>query len=95
MSRTDVLIAGSGPTGLTLACALAQRGFAVRVIERRTAPHRESRGMGLRAGSIAIFKELGAAEPLIAAGTAGVVLRKYFDGEHVNDTPTPADAGTC
>ncbi|MFJ6782541.1 FAD-dependent monooxygenase [Streptomyces yangpuensis] len=93
MNHTDVLIAGSGPTGLTLAVDLALRGFAVRVIERRTAPHRESRAKGLRAGSLAIFQELGAAEPLIAAGTAGVVLRKYFDGEHINDTSTPADAG--
>ncbi|MFJ6054014.1 FAD-dependent monooxygenase [Streptomyces sp. NPDC092307] len=92
-SMTDVLIAGSGPTGLTLACSLAQRGVAVRVIERRTAPHRESRGKGLRTSSLAIFKELGMAEPLIATGTAGMVLRKYFDGEHINDTPTPADAG--
>ncbi|MDX6762683.1 FAD-dependent monooxygenase [Streptomyces sp. F8] len=93
MNDTDVLIAGAGPTGLTLACGLALSGVRVRVIERRSQPHRESRGKGLRAGSIAIFQELGMAEPLIAVGTAGVVLRKYFDGEHINDTTTPADAG--
>ncbi|MGW0899101.1 FAD-dependent monooxygenase, partial [Streptomyces goshikiensis] len=29
---TDVLIAGAGPTGLTLACDLARRGIAVRVV---------------------------------------------------------------
>ncbi|MFE0601889.1 FAD-dependent monooxygenase [Streptomyces sp. NPDC058892] len=92
-AATDVLIAGSGPTGLTLACDLALRGRSVRVIERRTEPHRESRGKGLRSGSLAIFRELGLAEPLISTGIAGVVLRKYFDGEHINDTPTPSDAG--
>ncbi|MER7463246.1 FAD-dependent monooxygenase [Streptomyces sp. NPDC097981] len=83
---TDVLIVGSGPTGLTLACSLSLGGAAVRVIEGRTAPHRESRGKGLRPGSLDIFEELGAAGPLTAVGSSGVVLRKYFDGAHVNDT---------
>ncbi|MGZ9934703.1 FAD-dependent oxidoreductase [Streptomyces sp. NC-S4] len=85
---TDVLITGSGPTGLTLACDLAQRGISVRVIERRTEPHHESRGKGLRPGSLEIFRELGVLEPLAAIGEASVTLRKYFDGEHINDTPT-------
>ncbi|MEU7554869.1 FAD-dependent monooxygenase [Streptomyces sp. NPDC044571] len=84
---TDVLIAGSGPTGLTLACTLALRGAAVRVIDRRAAPHRESRGKGLQPSSLEVFEELGVARPLTAIGNSGVVLRKYFDGAHVNDTP--------
>ncbi|MEW2412925.1 FAD-dependent monooxygenase [Streptomyces sp. NPDC046866] len=88
---TDVLIAGSGPTGLTLACDLARRGIPVRVVEQREAPHRESRGKGLRPGSLQVFEELGVAERVRAAGRAGLVLRKYFDGEHVTDTP--ADDG--
>ncbi|MFE5805335.1 FAD-dependent monooxygenase [Streptomyces sp. NPDC056491] len=87
---TDVLITGSGPTGLTLACDLARRGVAVRVIDRRSAPHRESRGKGLLPGSLEIFGELGVLETLAAIGSSRVVLRKYFDGEHINDTPTDA-----
>ncbi|WP_405791376.1 FAD-dependent monooxygenase [Streptomyces sp. NBC_00029] len=87
---TDVLITGSGPTGLTLACDLARRGVAVRVIDRRSAPHRESRGKGLLPGSLEIFEELGVLETLAAIGSRRVVLRKYFDGEHINDTPTDA-----
>ncbi|MFB6810091.1 FAD-dependent monooxygenase [Streptomyces sp. NPDC056387] len=86
---TDVLIAGSGPTGLTLACELALSGAAVRVIEGRTAPHRESRGKGLWPSSLAVLERLGVAEPLTAVGSRDVVLRKYFDGAHVNDTPMP------
>ena len=35
MSATlDVLVAGAGPTGLTLACDLARRGVAVRIVEK-------------------------------------------------------------
>lgn len=84
---TDVLIVGSGPTGLTLACDLALRGVAVRVIEGRTAPHRESRGKGLLPGSLEVFEGFGVAESLRATGSKDVVLRKYFDGAHINDTP--------
>ncbi|MCX4782523.1 FAD-dependent oxidoreductase [Streptomyces sp. NBC_01264] len=82
----DVLIVGAGPTGLTLACDLARQGIAVRVLERRTAPHRESRGKGLQAGSFDVFEDLGVAEAVKARGSEGVVLRKYFDGEHIKDT---------
>ncbi|MFC9298930.1 FAD-dependent monooxygenase [Streptomyces sp. NPDC057011] len=84
---TDVVIVGSGPTGLTLACDLALRGIAVRILERRSAPHRESRGKGLDRGSLEVFARLGTAERLSATGTRGLVLRKYFDGAHVKDTP--------
>ncbi|MFJ7592432.1 FAD-dependent monooxygenase [Streptomyces sp. NPDC097617] len=86
----DVLITGSGPTGLTLACDLALRGFAVRVIDRRTEPHHESRGKGLLPGSLDVCQRLGVLERLAATGSSSVVLRKYFDGEHINDTPTSA-----
>ncbi|MGW1776531.1 FAD-dependent monooxygenase [Streptomyces sp. NPDC002104] len=82
----DVLVVGAGPTGLTLACDLALRGIAVRVLESRTAPHRESRGKGLQAGSFGVFEELGVAAAVTARGRERVVLRKYFDGEHVRDT---------
>ncbi|MER6782669.1 MULTISPECIES: FAD-dependent monooxygenase [unclassified Streptomyces] len=84
---TDVLIVGSGPTGLTLACDLALRGAVVRVIDQRSEPHHESRGKGLRQSSLDIFRRLGVAESLTAIGDGEVVLRKYFDGEHINDTP--------
>ncbi|MFB6612897.1 FAD-dependent monooxygenase [Streptomyces sp. NPDC056367] len=88
---TDVLIVGSGPTGLALACELALGGAAVRVLEARSGPHRESRGKGLTPDSLGVLAGLGAAEQLEAVGTRGVVLRKYFDGEHVTDTPTVGD----
>lgn len=82
----DVVVVGAGPTGLTLACDLARRGITVRILESRSAPHRESRGKGLQPDSLGVFEELGVAAAMRARGSEGVVLRKYFDGEHVNDT---------
>ncbi|RMQ24208.1 hypothetical protein ALQ07_01902 [Pseudomonas syringae pv. actinidiae] len=44
----DVLIIGSGPTGLTLACDLARRGINVRIIEKAAVPFNGSRGKGIQ-----------------------------------------------
>ncbi len=38
MPNTDVLIVGAGPTGLTLACTLAQRKVHFRIIEASPSP---------------------------------------------------------
>lgn len=35
---SEVLIVGAGPTGLTLACALAQRGGQVRIVDAASSP---------------------------------------------------------
>ncbi|WP_171165074.1 FAD-dependent monooxygenase [Streptomyces sp. I05A-00742] len=90
---TDVLIVGAGPTGLTLACDLARRGVAVRILDKRTAHHRESRGKGLQPRSLEVFEDLGVADRILASATARLPFRKYFDGEYVNDTDPSADAG--
>jgi 2-polyprenyl-6-methoxyphenol hydroxylase-like FAD-dependent oxidoreductase len=84
---TDVLIAGSGPTGLTLACDLAGRGAAVRIIDSRPGPHRESRGKTLAPRSFGVFERLGVLGRLRETGTTGITFRKYFDGAHIEDTP--------
>ncbi|MET8296481.1 FAD-dependent monooxygenase [Streptomyces sp. NPDC005180] len=87
-ATTGVLIAGAGPTGLTLALDLTLRGVSVRVLDQRSGPHRESRGKGLTPDSLELFARLGVEERMSAAGARGLVLRKYFDGAHVRDTPT-------
>jgi len=43
-----VLIAGAGPTGLTAACALMQRGVPVRVLDAAEGPATTSRALGVQ-----------------------------------------------
>jgi len=52
-------IAGGGITGLTLACALAQRGWSVRVHERAKELREIGAGIFLKENSIAVLKGIG------------------------------------
>lgn len=63
-----VLIAGAGPTGLTLAIDLARRGISCRLIEAAEAPFTGSRGKGIQPRTLEIFEDLGIIEPILAAG---------------------------
>jgi 2-polyprenyl-6-methoxyphenol hydroxylase-like FAD-dependent oxidoreductase len=42
-SEPEVLIAGAGPTGLTLACGLLANGVAARVVDKAVEPAGTSR----------------------------------------------------
>ncbi|RSN14418.1 pentachlorophenol monooxygenase [Nonomuraea sp. WAC 01424] len=67
--RTDVLIVGAGPTGLTLAVELARRGIAHRVVERAAAPSPGSKGKGLQPRTQEIFDDLGIIDRVLPATT--------------------------
>lgn len=63
----EVLIAGAGPVGLTLALDLAQRGVRVAVIERNTTPRRLPKMERCNARTMEIFRRLGLAGRVRAA----------------------------
>jgi 2-polyprenyl-6-methoxyphenol hydroxylase-like FAD-dependent oxidoreductase len=65
---SDVLISGAGPTGLLLAYILASNGVAVRLVERREGPSRESRAMVIQARTLEFYDMLGLAEKAIKLG---------------------------
>ncbi|MCG6500479.1 FAD-dependent oxidoreductase, partial [Kitasatospora sp. A2-31] len=64
VDATGVVIVGAGPTGLTLACALARQGVEVRIIERAEEFHTGSRGKTLNLRSLEILADLGLGERL-------------------------------
>ena len=69
-----VLVAGGGPTGLTLAAELALAGVDVAVLERRPTPHLPgSRSGGLQARTIEMYDQRGVADRFLDAGSIAQV----------------------
>jgi len=68
MYEVTILIAGAGPTGLTLAVDLARRGVPFRLIEAAETPFEGSRGKGIQPRTLEIFEDLGVIDEVLAAG---------------------------
>lgn len=66
----QVLIAGAGPAGLTLAIELARRGVTYRIVDRRDEPFHGSRGKGIQPRTLEIFNDLGVVDRILGAGGA-------------------------
>jgi 2-polyprenyl-6-methoxyphenol hydroxylase-like FAD-dependent oxidoreductase len=71
----DVLIQGAGIAGLTLAIALQQRGYKIRLIERAAGPAEVGAGIWMAANPMQVFARLGFAEKVTEAGWTVKMLR--------------------
>jgi 2-polyprenyl-6-methoxyphenol hydroxylase-like FAD-dependent oxidoreductase len=91
MTQTDVLVAGAGPAGLTLAYDLARRGVAVRIIDRVPEFPRGSRGKGLSPRSLEVLDDLGVAGRLLESGVTHLPHRKYRGAEVIAEIDPEAD----
>jgi 3-(3-hydroxy-phenyl)propionate hydroxylase len=76
MVAMQILVVGAGPTGLTLARALAQRGIPHRHVEREPAPSEHSKALGIQARTLEVFERLGVAAAVLerAVPIAGATL---------------------
>ncbi|MCY1056790.1 FAD-dependent monooxygenase [Nannocystis sp. SCPEA4] len=81
MPETDVLIVGAGPTGLTLACELARRGVACRLVERADDLFLGSRAKGLQPRTLEVLEILGVADAIRAGGAPFPCFRLYAGSE--------------
>jgi 2-polyprenyl-6-methoxyphenol hydroxylase-like FAD-dependent oxidoreductase len=72
---STVLIVGAGPTGLTLACELARRGIACRLIEAVTGPQPGSRGKGIQPRTLEVFDDMGIGDRILANGRMTMPIR--------------------
>jgi 2-polyprenyl-6-methoxyphenol hydroxylase-like FAD-dependent oxidoreductase len=95
-ANISVLIVGAGPTGLALACVLARRGVAFRIIDKTAEYFAGSRGKGLQPRSLEVLEDLGAIDRILANGRFHLPFRGY-DGAtvlgdhdmHAGRDPTP------
>ena len=62
----DILVAGAGPAGLTLALQAHDHGAVVRVIDRRPEAARPSRALILHTRTLEVLRPLGVTEALVA-----------------------------
>ncbi|MFD6161002.1 FAD-dependent monooxygenase [Nocardia sp. NPDC060256] len=95
-TRTDVLIVGAGPAGLTLAASLRQFGVDHVVIDRNTAIQPGSKAAAVQPRTLEYLERIGVSERLVRAGLRGrgfrlhdrenTLLRACYDDL---DTPYP------
>jgi 2-polyprenyl-6-methoxyphenol hydroxylase-like FAD-dependent oxidoreductase len=76
--RTEVLVVGAGPTGLTLAAALARLGVRTRVIDRGAGRTDKSKAIGVQAGSLEALGDFFGDELSDKMVAAGFSAREFF-----------------
>jgi 2-polyprenyl-6-methoxyphenol hydroxylase-like FAD-dependent oxidoreductase len=76
---TDVLIAGAGPVGLTLATVLADAGVDAVVVDQAAEAANTSRAAVVHARTLEVLRELDLADDLIAQG---IVASRFTVREH-------------
>ena len=96
----DVVIAGAGIGGLTLAIALRRRGVRVAVLERSPEIRPVGAGLGLMPNGLTALSQLGLAPAMLAAGRiirqsafmtpTGRMLGRAMDVEKLFDAPSVA-----
>ena len=77
-SDSQVLIIGAGPVGLTLAVDLGQRGIACTLVERNEAPQFLPKMERCNARTMEIFRRMGLAEKVRAAGLRSDIPMDVF-----------------
>ncbi|WP_370964594.1 FAD-dependent oxidoreductase [Amycolatopsis sp. cg9] len=65
----DVLIAGAGPAGTTLAIDLARRGLAVRIVDKAPHSFEGSRAKGIQPRTLEVFDDLGVLDDVLAGSS--------------------------
>lgn len=66
--KTEVLVVGAGPTGLTMAIMLRRLGIGVRIVDRAAQPSAVSKALAIWSGSLEALDGTGAVEAMLAEG---------------------------
>ncbi len=83
-----VLIAGAGPTGLTLALWLTKLGIRARIIDKNSEPAPYSRALGVQARTLEFYRQLGdLADELVAKGVKVAGINLWTRGRRAARVP--------
>src|SRR3954471_1246389 len=80
---TDVVIVGSGPTGLMAACLLIRCGVSVRILDKSQQQAHESRAFGVHAKSMEPFLNMGLADEFLNTGLIDTGVQVFVDGDNM------------
>ena len=91
--KTDIIIAGAGPTGLALAVQLIRFGIDFVIVDAKEGTTPYSKAIGVQARTLEIYEQFGVAQKLIDAGTIASKAQFVVDGE-VRGSATFTELGT-
>ena len=90
--KTDVLVAGAGPTGLMLAVWLQRKGIPHIVIDKKDGTGHQSRALGVQSRSMETYDMLGIGERACELGIHALAVNMWLNGKLVRRVPF-ADMG--
>jgi 2-polyprenyl-6-methoxyphenol hydroxylase-like FAD-dependent oxidoreductase len=79
--KTDILIVGAGPTGLSLGCQLQRYGIDFMIVEKNEGVTPYSKAIGVHARTLEIFDQIGLGREAVARGTVAGAAHLIIDGE--------------
>ncbi|MEA2205475.1 MAG: hypothetical protein QOE77_2251 [Blastocatellia bacterium] len=83
--KTDVIIVGAGPTGLSLACQLIRFGVDFIVVEKNEGITPFSKALGVHARTLEIYEQLDLAGEAVARGIIAGKVRMLESGDVVGE----------
>jgi len=78
--QSHVLIVGAGPAGLFAACELARYGVVPRIVERRLAPHHQTRATAIQPAGLELLARAGVLTPFLESSVHVRRTRFYAPG---------------
>ncbi len=79
--KTDILIAGAGPTGLSLACQLVRYGIGFIIVDKKEGITPYSKAIGVQARTLEIFDQMGLASKAVKKGSIAEKVRLIAAGK--------------
>ena len=79
--KTEVVIIGAGPTGLSLACQFVRYGIDFVIVEKSEGITPYSKAIGVQARTLEIFEQIGLAQTAVDQGTIAERGRLLIGGE--------------